>query len=238
MQRNDDRGLLQLLGDRNEFPAHETVALDGGFLLSRGHGFRRGQDRDGAGPRGQRVARIRRVPGDGRQPGDHVAHRLPVQETSHPHEIVVDLGASYEIAGLSYLPRPGGGNGTIGQYECYVSDNDKDFGKPRADGHSSPQGNAENRRPVPGQSQGTLPAASRFVGSGGPAVDLDRRTAAAGRRRRVPRRQLGGRPHRGGPAACRWTSWTSNSAFSNTICATPPSSIAWRPRPTGRRRSC
>jgi len=53
-----------------------------------------------------------------------------VQETRHPHEIVVDLGSAYELSGFAYLPRGGGGNGTIGQYECYVSENDKNFGKP------------------------------------------------------------------------------------------------------------
>ena len=52
------------------------------------------------------------------------------QQTAHPHEIVVDLGAPYELSGFAYLPRQGGGNGTIGRYECYVSDNGKDFGKP------------------------------------------------------------------------------------------------------------
>jgi len=35
-------------------------------------------------------------------------------ETPPPHEIVVDLGDSYPIAGFAYLPRRGGGNGTIG----------------------------------------------------------------------------------------------------------------------------
>jgi len=52
------------------------------------------------------------------------------RETSHPHEILVDLGTSYEITGFAYLPRSGGGNGTIGKYECYVSDNRKKMGKP------------------------------------------------------------------------------------------------------------
>ena len=75
------------------------------------------------------------------------------QETSHPHEIVLDLGASYEIAGLSYLPRPGGGNGTIGQYECYVSDSDKDFGKPVLTGTFT-QGNAENVVQFPAKAKG------------------------------------------------------------------------------------
>jgi len=52
----------------------------------------------------------------------------------HPHEIVIDLGRSYEISGFEYLPRPGGGNGTIKDYELYVSDNDRDFGRPVAKG--------------------------------------------------------------------------------------------------------
>ena len=52
----------------------------------------------------------------------------------HPHEIVIDLGRSYEISGFEYLPRPGGGNGTIKDYEFYVSDSDEDFGQPVAKG--------------------------------------------------------------------------------------------------------
>jgi len=53
-----------------------------------------------------------------------------------PHELIIDLGASYEISGFTYLPRPasGGGNGTIKEYEFYVSDKEKDFGKPISKG--------------------------------------------------------------------------------------------------------
>ena len=51
-------------------------------------------------------------------------------ESDHPHELVVDLGASYGISGFTYLPRSGGGNGTINAYEFFVSDNKKSFGKP------------------------------------------------------------------------------------------------------------
>jgi len=51
-------------------------------------------------------------------------------ETKHPHEITVDLGKSYEIAGFEYLPRTGRTNGTIKDYECYVGDNVKKLGKP------------------------------------------------------------------------------------------------------------
>jgi len=51
-------------------------------------------------------------------------------DPGHPHQLVLDLGASYEISGLAYLPREGGGNGTIKDYELYISDNKKDFGRP------------------------------------------------------------------------------------------------------------
>mgnify|MGYP000162136988 CR=1 FL=1 len=64
-------------------------------------------------------------------------------ETPPPHEILVDLGAAYPIAGFVYLPRRGGGNGTIGQYECYVGDDPKNLGKPVAAGKFA-HGNAEN----------------------------------------------------------------------------------------------
>jgi len=51
-------------------------------------------------------------------------------ETSHPHDIVLDLGESREISGFAYLARIGGGNGTIKEFEFYVGDNPKRFGKP------------------------------------------------------------------------------------------------------------
>jgi len=52
-------------------------------------------------------------------------------ETGHPHEIIIDLGASYEIAGFAYLPRPASStNGTIKDYEFYVSDDEKKLDKP------------------------------------------------------------------------------------------------------------
>ncbi|MEE9603155.1 MAG: discoidin domain-containing protein, partial [Thermoguttaceae bacterium] len=46
-----------------------------------------------------------------------------------PHQITVDLGSQYEITGISYLPRVGGGNGTIRDYELYISNNPKDSGR-------------------------------------------------------------------------------------------------------------
>lgn len=55
-------------------------------------------------------------------------------QTTHPHELYVDLGASYEISGFVYVPRSDMKNGTIGKYEFYLSNNQKNFGKPIASG--------------------------------------------------------------------------------------------------------
>lgn len=40
---------------------------------------------------------------------------------NYPHEMIVDMGVEYQIEGFAYLPRPGGGNGTIKDYELYIS---------------------------------------------------------------------------------------------------------------------
>lgn len=47
----------------------------------------------------------------------------------YPHEITFDLGAVYEISGFEYIPRSDGTrNGTIKDFEFYVSDDAKKFG--------------------------------------------------------------------------------------------------------------
>jgi hypothetical protein len=47
----------------------------------------------------------------------------------HPHEIQIDLGATYDISGFRYLPRQSGPiNGTIAQYEFYVSTDSGNWG--------------------------------------------------------------------------------------------------------------
>jgi len=75
------------------------------------------------------------------------------RETRHPHEITIDLGASYELSGFACLPRTGGGNGTIGKYECYVSDNRKDMGRPVVAGQFAERA-AENVISFPGKVKG------------------------------------------------------------------------------------
>jgi hypothetical protein len=48
-----------------------------------------------------------------------------------PHEIIIELVPPSAIKGFTYLPRQDGSvNGTIKDYEFYLSDDDKDFGPP------------------------------------------------------------------------------------------------------------
>lgn len=56
-------------------------------------------------------------------------------EPRPPHELLVDLGGVYEITGISYLPRTGGGNGTIKKYELFVSNDRKKLGAAVAKGN-------------------------------------------------------------------------------------------------------
>ncbi|MFN8080117.1 MAG: discoidin domain-containing protein [Kineosporiaceae bacterium] len=52
-----------------------------------------------------------------------------------PHDIVIDLAASYAVDSLRYLPRQDGGrNGRIGRYEVYVSTSPTTWGAPVATG--------------------------------------------------------------------------------------------------------
>ena len=48
----------------------------------------------------------------------------------HPHEIQIDLGATYSVAGFRYLPRQIGVNGMIADFEFYVSDDGSNWGTP------------------------------------------------------------------------------------------------------------
>jgi len=53
----------------------------------------------------------------------------------HPHEIQIDLGQNYSIAGFLYLTRQDGNyNGTIADYEFYTSTDGTNWGEPAAAG--------------------------------------------------------------------------------------------------------
>ncbi|MFN0119403.1 MAG: NPCBM/NEW2 domain-containing protein, partial [Blastocatellia bacterium] len=53
---------------------------------------------------------------------------------THPHWLVIDMKASYNVGGFRYLPRPGGGNGTIADYKFYLSGDGVNWGAPVAQG--------------------------------------------------------------------------------------------------------
>lgn len=124
-------------------------------------------------------------------------------ETGHPHDLVIDLGRSYRIAGFSYLPRRGGGNGTIRQYELYLSENPKQFGDPVCVGSFGP-GDAPKRVNLPAERSGRyvrLRALSEVGGRRWTSVaelevlcrGVEFRAEAAAATRRA------GRPHAFGP---------------------------------------
>lgn len=53
----------------------------------------------------------------------------------HPHEIAIDMGEELELSAFGYLPRTDGGpNGTILEYELYVSLDGEEWGSPAASG--------------------------------------------------------------------------------------------------------
>ncbi len=55
----------------------------------------------------------------------------------HPHEIQINLGASYNLEGLRYLPRQGSQNGNVSGYEIYVSNDGSNWGSAVASGSFS-----------------------------------------------------------------------------------------------------
>jgi hypothetical protein len=55
------------------------------------------------------------------------------QLAEHPHELVIDLGAVYEIRGFRYLARQDSGwNGTFAETEFFVSESQQEFREPVA----------------------------------------------------------------------------------------------------------
>lgn len=56
-------------------------------------------------------------------------------EPTHPHEILIDLGRTYDVGGIRYLPRQDGvENGIIADYEVYVSTGTSNWGNAAAYG--------------------------------------------------------------------------------------------------------
>ncbi|WP_161635181.1 discoidin domain-containing protein [Desulfovermiculus halophilus] len=52
-------------------------------------------------------------------------------EPDYPHEVVIDLGGTYDVSGLRYLPRQDGSeNGMIADYEIFVTSDRSNWGDP------------------------------------------------------------------------------------------------------------
>ncbi|TDQ23886.1 discoidin domain-containing protein [Tenacibaculum caenipelagi] len=55
-------------------------------------------------------------------------------QPTHPHEIQINLNGVYDVCELKYLPRQTGTNGTIADYQIYVSDTPSNWGTAVATG--------------------------------------------------------------------------------------------------------
>jgi beta-galactosidase len=84
---------------------------------------------------------IRIVSADSEHPGEGEAHRAidgrsntywhtrwGDGETRHPHELTIDLGRTYALAGVTVLPRQGSSNGRIGRYELFLGNDPDNWG--------------------------------------------------------------------------------------------------------------
>ncbi|MEM9089813.1 MAG: DUF4347 domain-containing protein [Cyanobacteria bacterium P01_F01_bin.53] len=49
-------------------------------------------------------------------------------DPAHNHEIVIDLGATYELSGFSYLARQNGSNGRVADYQFFAADDTTNWG--------------------------------------------------------------------------------------------------------------
>jgi hypothetical protein len=68
------------------------------------------------------------------------------RKPEHPHELSIDLGAVYSVEGFGYLPRQDSSmNGTIKDYEFYVSQDGQTWGTPAASGQFA---NSKNEQHV------------------------------------------------------------------------------------------
>ncbi|MGH3352716.1 MAG: beta-N-acetylglucosaminidase domain-containing protein [Nocardioides sp.] len=52
----------------------------------------------------------------------------------YPHELQLDLGSTRDVCALRYLPRSDGGNGTVADFEVYLSQDGSTWGEPVAAG--------------------------------------------------------------------------------------------------------
>ncbi len=55
-------------------------------------------------------------------------------ESTYPHEIVIDMAQTYKVEEFTYLTRKDGSNGRIKEYEIYFSNNPEVWGSPAATG--------------------------------------------------------------------------------------------------------
>ena len=63
---------------------------------------------------------------------DWATHAGDSNDPAHPHELIIDLGATHELSGFRFLPRQDHINGRVNAYRLYVSADGVDWGSPVA----------------------------------------------------------------------------------------------------------
>ena len=71
---------------------------------------------------------------------------------NYPHELIIDLGRPQPVGGFVYTPHPSGGNGTVADYEIYVSNDPNSWGTAQTSGRFASNGDEKTVTwPVSGQ---------------------------------------------------------------------------------------
>ncbi len=71
-----------------------------------------------------------------------------LKDPAPPHHVVIDMGTAQPVSGFRYMPRIGGGNGTVKRYRLFVSNNKLNWGVAVAQGDLGHVGAADATKSV------------------------------------------------------------------------------------------
>ena len=71
-----------------------------------------------------------------------------LKDPAPPHHVVIDMGTAQPVSGFRYMPRIGGGNGTVKRYRLFVSNDKLNWGVAVAQGDLSHVGAADATKSV------------------------------------------------------------------------------------------
>ena len=134
------------LGNADPVPATRTVTVQSGapsydVISQSGWSLRFADSQE---TQGANNAAVNAFDGN---PNTFWATRWYLSQPSPPHEIQIDLGATYDVAGFRYVPRQDAQYGRIGEYQFFVSSDGSNWGTPVAAG-AFPDTNSLSSRDV------------------------------------------------------------------------------------------